>query len=178
MKNSTINPPPPTLDGLIWRPITRDDLTELVALAKACYLSDGGIHAMFEPDEIISRFFPDEPGAAIGALNADGQLVACNTVTVSGDLSTLRATIVGHVRPDMRGRGFGTYLMRWSQVQARDTCWLVPLLASRCCKFAPNHSQNQPTTCTWRMAFRVCLNHLLWSGTFTCRCHIVPCRLT
>lgn len=120
MKNSTINPPPPTLDGLIWRPITRDDLADLVALAKACYLSDGGIHAMFEPDEIISRFFPDEPGAAIGALNADGQLVACNTVTVSGDSSTQRATIVGHVRPDMRGRGFGTYLMRWSQVQAQN----------------------------------------------------------
>jgi len=120
VNNSTINPPPPSLDGLIWRPITRDELTELVDLAKTCYLSDGGIHSMFEPDEIISRFFPDEPGAAIGALNADGQLVACNTVTVSGDSSTRRAMIVGHVRPDMRGRGFGTYLMRWSQVQAQN----------------------------------------------------------
>jgi len=120
MNNSTINPPPPSLDGLIWRPITRDDLTELVDLAGMCYLSDGGLHFLFEPDEIISRFFPDEPGAAIGALNADGQLVACNTVTISGNSSTLRATIVGHVRPDMRGRGFGTYLMRWSQVQAES----------------------------------------------------------
>jgi mycothiol synthase len=120
MKNSTINPPPPSLDGLLWRPITRDDLAELVDLAKTCYLSDGGLQFMVEPEEIISRFFPDEPGAAIGALNADGQLVACNTVTVSGDSSTLRATIVGYVRPVMRGRGFGTYLMRWSQVQAES----------------------------------------------------------
>jgi len=120
MNNLTINPPPPGLDGLIWRPITRDDLTGLVDLAKMCYLSDGGLHFMFEPEEIISRFFPDEPGAAIGAWNADGQLVACNTVTVSGDSSRLRATIVGHVRPDIRNRGIGTYLIRWSQVQAES----------------------------------------------------------
>jgi mycothiol synthase len=120
MNNSTINPPPPSLNGVIWRSIARDDLPELVDLAGACFQVDGGIHAMFEPDEIISRFFPDEPGAGIGAWNADGQLVACNTVTVSGDSSSLRATIVGHVRPDMRGRGLGTYLMRWSQVQAES----------------------------------------------------------
>lgn len=120
MSNPTIDPPPPGLDGLIWRPITRDDLTELVNLAKTCYLSDGGLHFMVEPDEIISRFFPDEPGATIGALNADGQLVACNTISVSGDSSRLRATIVGYVRPDMRGRGLGIYLMRWSQVQAES----------------------------------------------------------
>ena len=120
LTTSFINPPPPNLDGLIWRPITRDDLTELVELAGMCYLSDGGLHFLFEPDEIISQFFPDEPGAAIGALNADGQLVACNAINLSGDSRSLRATIVGYVRPDMRGRGFGTYLMRWSQVQAES----------------------------------------------------------
>jgi mycothiol synthase len=120
MDNSTINPLPPSLDGLIWRPIARDDSTKLIDLAKSCYSSDGGIHSMFEPDEIVSRFFPDEPGAAIGALNADAQLVACGTVTVSGDSSPPRATIVGHVHPDMRGRGLGTYLIGWSRVQAES----------------------------------------------------------
>ena len=120
MSESIINPPPPRPDGLIWRPITRDDLTALVELAHTCFLVDGGLHFLFEPDEIISRFFPDEPGIAIGALNADGQLVACNSVTISGDSSTQRVTIVGHVRPDMRGRGVGTYLMRWSQAQAES----------------------------------------------------------
>jgi mycothiol synthase len=118
MNDSTINPPPPSLDGLIWRPITRDDLTELVDLAKTCYLSDGGLNFMVEHKEIIHRFFPDKPGAVIGALNADRQLVACNSVTVSGDSNTQRARIVGYVRPDMRGRGFGTYLMHWGQIQA------------------------------------------------------------
>ena len=120
MNNSTIMPPPPILDGLIWRPVTRDDLAKLVDLAKTCHLSDGGLRFMFEPGEITSRFFPDGPGAAIGAWNAGGQLVACNTVAVSGDTSTLRAVIVGHVRPDVRARGLGTYLLRWSQVQARS----------------------------------------------------------
>jgi mycothiol synthase len=120
MKNTTTNPSPPELDGLLWRPVTRDDLSLQVDLAQTCYLSDGGIHAMFEPEEISSRFFPDGPGAATGALNAEGQLVACATVNISGDSSTLRATIQGHVRPDMRGKGLGTYLMHWSQAQAQD----------------------------------------------------------
>ena len=120
MNDLTINPPPPGLGGLFWRPITRDDLTELVDLAKTCYLSDGGLNFMVEQKEIISRFFPGMPGAAIGALNAGGQLVACNSVTVSGDLRLLWATVAGYVRPDMRGRGLGTYLMRWGQVQARS----------------------------------------------------------
>lgn len=120
MKISTINPPPPSLDGLIWRPITRDDLAQLVDLAVICYLSDGGLHFLFEPDNITSRFFPDASGAAIGAFAADEQLVACNTVYISSDSGTRRATIVGHVRPDLRGRGIGTYLMRWSHVQAQS----------------------------------------------------------
>ena len=130
MNNSTINPPPPSLGGLNWRPIARDDLTELVYLAGMCYLSDGGLHFMVESEEIISRFFSDEPGAAIGALNADGQLVACSRITVSGDSSRLRATIAGYVRPDSRGRGVGTYLMRWSQAQA-ESLLTSPLTVQR-----------------------------------------------
>jgi ribosomal protein S18 acetylase RimI-like enzyme len=108
------------MDGLIWGPITRDDLAKLVDLARACYQVDGGIHSMFEPDQISSRFFPDDPGAAIGAVNAEGQLVACSAVSVSDDSITRRATLVGHVRPDIRKRGLGTYLMQWSQVQAQN----------------------------------------------------------
>ena len=112
--------PPTSQDGLLWRPVTRDDQDALVDLAKTCYLSDGGIHFMFEPDEIISRFFPDEPCTSIGAWNRDGQLVACISVTVSGNSSKRWATIIGHVCPDMRARGFGTYLMRWSLEQAQN----------------------------------------------------------
>jgi len=118
MTNSTIKLAPPGQDGLTWRPITRDYLHQLVDLAKACFLSDGGIHFLFEPDEIGSRFFPDEPGIAIGAFNVDGQMVACSRVSASDNPGTAHATIVGHVRPDLRGRGIGTYLVGWSQAQA------------------------------------------------------------
>ncbi len=120
MNNSTLIPPPPILDGLTWRPFTRDDLPELVELAQTCHSSDGGLPFLFEPDEIIHRFFPDGPGAAIAAWNTGGQLVACTLVTVSGDTSRFQATIVGHVRPDMRAKGLGTYLIHWCQAQARS----------------------------------------------------------
>ena len=119
MVNSSIIPAPPSLAGLAWREITRDDLTALVDLASACFLVDGGIHFLFEPDSISSRFFPDLPGAAIGAFDPDGHLAACATIHFDGDSGWQRARIVGHVRPDIRNRGIGNYLMRWSQIQAR-----------------------------------------------------------
>jgi mycothiol synthase len=120
MKNSTIDPTPPNLPGIIWRPITRDDIATLIDLVHKCYVSDGGLHFLFEPDEIIGRYFPEAAGAAIGAFTADEQLVACNTIYISGDSGTPQATIIGLVQPDQRGRGIGTYLMRWSQVQAES----------------------------------------------------------
>ena len=120
MENSTINPTSPHLAGFIWRPITRDDLAALLDLTHICYLADGGLHFLFEPDEITSQYFPDAPGATIGAFTADERLIACNTVHTRGDSGKQQATIVGLVRPDLRGRGIGTYLMHWSQVQAES----------------------------------------------------------
>ena len=118
MDNSAPPAPPPGVNGLLWRPITRHDLAALVDLARACFLSDGGLFFLFEPEEIASRFFPNERGVAIGAFDTDGQLVVCSAVTVSEAPGLVGGTILGHVRPDMRGRGLGTYLMRWSLDQA------------------------------------------------------------
>ena len=119
MENSTINPAPPLLAGLIWQAITRDDLAALVELAGTCHLADGGLAFMNEPGNLKSRYFPDAPGAAIGAFAADEHLVACATVHLARESDTERAIIVGQVRPKLRNRGIGTYLMRWSQVQAQ-----------------------------------------------------------
>ena len=119
MENSTINPGPPSLAGLVWRPITRDALAALVDLASTCFLVDGGLHFMLEPENLTSDYFPDMPGAAVGAFAPDQRLVACATVHLDGDSDTLRAIIVGQVRPDLRNRGIGTYLMSWSQEKAR-----------------------------------------------------------
>jgi mycothiol synthase len=40
MENSIINPAPPSLAGLIWRPISLADLAALVELAEECRLAD------------------------------------------------------------------------------------------------------------------------------------------
>jgi mycothiol synthase len=120
MENSTINPAPPSLAGLVWRPMTRADLAALVDLSSACFLADGGIHFLFEPDSICGRFFPDAPGAVIGAFAPDGHLAACAAAHLGEGPGSQRAVLVGHVRPDQRGKGIGTYLMRWGQVQARS----------------------------------------------------------
>ncbi len=113
MENSTI-PAPPGLAGLVWRSITRDDLAALVDLASTCFLVDSGLHFMLEPENLTDIYFPDAPGTAVGAFAPDQRLVACTTVHLGGS-GTQRAIIVGQVRPDLRNKGVGAYLMRWSQ---------------------------------------------------------------
>jgi mycothiol synthase len=119
MENSTINPVPPLLPGLTWRAITRDDLGALVELAADCHLADGGLAFLNEPNNLRERYFPDAPGRGIGACAADDKLIACTTVHLTRQSDVQRAIIVGQVRPEWRNQGLGSYLMRWSQVQAQ-----------------------------------------------------------
>lgn len=119
MDNSIIQPAPPLLAGLNWRAISRDDLVALCELAHECQLADGGLAFLTEPDNLKIRYFPQVPVASIGAFAADGQLAACSAVHLSRASDTERAIIIGQVRPNWRGRGLGTYLMRWSQVHAQ-----------------------------------------------------------
>ena len=120
MENTAFDPHPPDLEGLTWRPITIDDLAALVELAGECLLADGGLAFLFEADYLKERYFPDAPGADVGAFGPDGRLAACTAVHTRGDPGAQRVIIYGLVRPDLRGRGIGTYLMRWSLVQARS----------------------------------------------------------
>jgi ribosomal protein S18 acetylase RimI-like enzyme len=91
----------------------------LVKLADECQLVDGGLAFLNEPGNLKDRYFPDAPGTAIGAFTADGHLVACSTVHLVRASDTERTIIVGQVQPEWRNKGIGTYLMRWSQVQAQ-----------------------------------------------------------
>lgn len=120
MQSTIIDPAPPNLEGLAWRPIHPDDLDAIVKLARDCFQVDGGLGFLFEPDMIQSRYFPGEPWEGIGAFMPDGRLAACSTVSIDGSPGVKRAIIVGQVRPEMRNKGIGTYLMRWSLVQARN----------------------------------------------------------
>ena len=123
MMNSIIKPSPPSLAGLIWRPISPADLAALVELAEECRLAggthDGGLAFLNRPDNLSERYFPDAPGAGIGAFAPDERLAACATVHLVPYTWTKRAVIVGQVRPEWRSRGVGDYLMRWSQAQAQ-----------------------------------------------------------
>ncbi len=112
-------PTPPPLTGGVWRAISRDDLAALVDLATDCFLADGGLHFMVEPEELEIRFFPDSPGRAIGAFNVNGMMLACSAVCLVGQKDNLRAAITGLVQPELRRQGLGAYLMHWSQSQAR-----------------------------------------------------------
>ena len=114
-----IAPTPPTIAGLTWQLITSDNLAALAEMATKCHLADGGLNFMLEPDNLKDHYFQDGPGATIGAFSADKHLIACATVHIVGDLGRKRAIIAGQVRPDYRHRGIGTYLMHWSQVQAK-----------------------------------------------------------
>jgi mycothiol synthase len=102
-----------------WRPIGEKDLEAIVELSLRCLAADGGIGFLFEPSIIKSRYLPDGPRSGIGAYASDGSLAACASVGIRDDPGGRRARIVGQVRPDVRGRGIGTYLMQWSQEQAK-----------------------------------------------------------
>jgi mycothiol synthase len=119
MENAAIDPAPPNLEGLTWRPVTPDDLPALAVLARACHAADGGLAFMIEPGTLKDRYFPDAPGAAVGAFAPDAGLVACASVHLMNDASPPKVAIVGQVLPGQRGRGLGTYLLRWSLVQAQ-----------------------------------------------------------
>lgn len=120
MENLTNNPAPPNLANLEWRLINQNDLDAVVELAKTCYRVDGGLSFLFAPDVIQSRYFPDDLVGGVGAFMSDGHLAACTTVYLHGDPGKQRARIVGQVRPDLRRKGIGTYLLRWSQRQAQN----------------------------------------------------------
>jgi mycothiol synthase len=115
-----INLPKPGPEDLTWRPITRDDEAAVVELASTCFTSDGGLHFLYEAESIISRYFPNTPWIGMGAFTSDRMLVACSTVSIGEEADKRRGTIAGQVRPDWRGKGIGTSLMHWSQVQSRS----------------------------------------------------------
>ncbi len=122
MQNPTINPAPPAIADLLWRRLNPADLSTIAELAHACHLVDGGLAFMLQPDNLQRRYFPDAPGAAIGAFTPDGHLVACATAHHQGEAAGQPVSIAGQVRPDWRCKGMGAYLLRWSQEVAQ---WLA-----------------------------------------------------
>jgi mycothiol synthase len=115
-----IDPAPPDIERLTWRRLDRADFAVLAELAKRCLAVDGGLGFLFDAENLQERFFPDAPAVAIGAVDGDGRMAACAAVQLAGESGEQRAVMAGHVRPDLRGRGIGDFLMRWGEAKARS----------------------------------------------------------
>jgi len=100
-------------DGLRAAPLTAGDAAELTAVARACEEHDTGTAEWTEADAIAIAGRPtlDFARDSVGVRDG-GALIAF------GLQLGVRLTFV-HVLPAYRGRGIGTWLLRWSQDAAR-----------------------------------------------------------
>ena len=113
-KNITL----PTALGLSWRSLQTADVAAITVLATMCLEADGGLPLGATDTYIQKHYLPAWPGASIGAFEVDGRLVASTAVQPTHIPEEYRTTIVGHVHPTYRRRGFGTFLLTWSITEA------------------------------------------------------------
>lgn len=116
----------PSLDGLaglVWRPLTRDDVAELTRLLTAIEEAD---HAPYrtsqgEVDEHFDGEWKNHELDTLGAVDADGRFRAYAQVNQPpGDTRVVRAFLDGGVDPLWRGRGIGRELLAWSMGRGRQ----------------------------------------------------------
>jgi len=108
-------PTPPTSDSLSWRALQATDQEAITGLSSACQAVDGG-QALVAADAYLRQ---GAAGATIGGFDAGAGLIACAAVWPEQTSDEQRANILGQVHPDARGRGLGTFLLRWSVAQAQ-----------------------------------------------------------
>jgi GNAT superfamily N-acetyltransferase len=100
-------------DGLLARPLARDDLDDTVAMVNACELRDSG-ELMVDRADLLAdsrREGFDTGSDWVGVFDGD-RIVAWAMIVQRG-----RAW--ADVHPDVRGRGIGTWLRRWTEDRAR-----------------------------------------------------------
>jgi mycothiol synthase len=106
-----MNEPP---SGFAWRGLTLEDLDEVVAMVNACELHDSG-RTMLERADLLSDmrtdgFDPDRDAVVV----VEGERI------VAWGIILHRRSRWADVHPEARGRGIGTWLMRWSESRGRD----------------------------------------------------------
>ena len=108
----------PSVPRLSWRSLQTADVAAIASLASMCLEADGGLPLGTSDTYIKEHYLPAWPGASIGAFEVDERLVACASVQPTHTPDDYRITIVGQVHPAYRGRGLGTYLLKWSITEA------------------------------------------------------------
>ena len=108
--------------GLTWRPLSTQDAGALFALIAAIEAADRPPYrtSSVEVDEIVKGDWKDLAADTIVGVDTTGELRAYATVEIRpGDVSTIRAFVVGGVHPQARGVGVGTALVAWMTARAR-----------------------------------------------------------
>lgn len=108
----------PLSAGFIARPPTRDDVQAVTDLINATETAEYGRGTLTEEVVRTSWEDPDMDLAqnALLIVTNDGRVVAC------GDMEQHQHSRIycsASVHPDFRGRGLGSYLVNWLEVQAR-----------------------------------------------------------
>lgn len=114
---------PPSSPGLSWRPLVREDATDLTRLVQATQEADGLDFRLSEAEaaEIFDSPTLDPQRDTIVGLDDAGVMRAWVIVsTFSGDATLVRAINDGGVHPRWRGRGVGTELIAWGTGRARQ----------------------------------------------------------
>lgn len=124
---SDSKPIPPELPGIGWRTLDRDDIEAIDKLIEACREVDGGLPIELDRDVVQDRYVSGNLVVSIGAFEPSGQLVACAVVRRIGSPETSRISATGHVHPNYRRRGLGTFLIEWTVKNGTDLVSGTPL---------------------------------------------------
>ena len=100
--------------GFTSRGLTLEDADDVVAMVNACELHDSG-RTMLERADLLSDmrtdgFDPDRDAVVV----VEGERI------VAWGIILHRRSRWADVHPDARGRGIGTWLMRWSEARGRE----------------------------------------------------------
>jgi mycothiol synthase len=115
--------PDPVATGLTWRPLTHDDVPALAALVAEVEAADAepSRTSAAEVAEWLEGAWKDLPSDTRVGLDAAGAPRAWMTVEQPpGDVSRVRAYLVGGVHPGHRGRGIGRALVAWGTARGRQ----------------------------------------------------------
>lgn len=96
------------------RALTLDDVDAVVEMVNACEKHDSG-RVMLERADLVS-----DMGSEGYDAERDGVVVLEGDGVVAWAIVLHRRSRWADVHPDVRGRGIGTWLMRWSEARARE----------------------------------------------------------
>ena len=111
------------LAGYATRAPSREDAEVVVALIVACQLADTG-EANMSLEELIDDWHGlDLAEEAVVVVAPDGRIVGYADVL---NRSYVSVSVYGYVHPEHRGRGVGSYVVRWGEEWTRERMGRAP----------------------------------------------------